>query len=322
MRSAERVRIVEADWIWTGRVFEPDLQIEVSADGRIHSIHRKTQIADLQLEDAALIPGMVNAHSHAFQRGLRGRGESFPEGSRSFWNWRDEMYELVDSIDSGTFYKLSLQAFGEMLRCGITTVGEFHYLHHQTPDEDYGLDEVLLQAAEDAGIRIVLISVYYRSGGIGKEPSGAQLRFRTSSLSRFWEQLEWLEGRAASRPGQTLGVAAHSIRAVEPEELIRLYARASSEKRIFHMHLEEQEKEIEDCRKAYGLSPMGLLAEQLTLGEHFTAVHATHTSRADLQRFLEAFLVFHLLGLLEIHFVLDCAHTLLMLYGPFAVLVE
>ncbi|MCH7776029.1 MAG: amidohydrolase family protein, partial [Gemmatimonadetes bacterium] len=160
--------VFQGDWTWTGERFEPDVQIAVDDEGRIMDVGRLGLKPTKPLSQRALLPGFVNAHSHAFQRGLRGRGEEFLEGAGSFWTWREAMYRLVQDLDGHAFYRLCLQTFREMRAAGITTVGEFHYLHHSSDATDYAFDALTLRAAAAIGIRIVLLNVFYKTGGIGQ----------------------------------------------------------------------------------------------------------------------------------------------------------
>src|SRR5688572_16545271 len=150
--KAER-QVIEADLTWTsaGR-FERGVRIAVDR-GMIDEVGALPAKATVRLANRAILPGMINAHSHAFQRGLRGRGEMFPpaEGTGNFWTWRQEMYRLVESIDEPTMHRLSVQAFREMLAAGVTTVGEFHYLHHDASLRGFSMDEVVIRAAGEAG---------------------------------------------------------------------------------------------------------------------------------------------------------------------------
>ncbi|MBA3260156.1 MAG: formimidoylglutamate deiminase [Gemmatimonadales bacterium] len=277
---------IEADWAWTGERFESGVQVVVAETGRIHALDRGAA-PTRRHERAALVPGFVNAHSHAFQRGLRGRGERFPAGSGDFWSWREAMYELVGALDEQELFRLSAQAFGEMLDAGITSVGEFHYLHHAGDAADYGFDQVVLEAAAAAGIRIVLLNAYYATGGIGQALAGAQRRFRSAGIEAYWTQIERLESILDPRT-QSLGAVAHSIRAASVEDVAALHAEAQRRGLPFHMHVEEQRREIEECQAAYGGRPMQILNETLEIGGNLTAVHCTHSAAEDLTRFLHA----------------------------------
>lgn len=283
--TTTRREIIQADWTWTGSRFEPDVQVEVGPDGVITRVGVGPDRTSIHLPHHALLPGMINVHSHAFQRGLRGLGERFPAGAGSFWTWREAMYSLVASMTADKLYELSLQAFREMLAAGITTVGEFHYVHHDASCTGFAFDDVVLKAAEDAGIRIVLLNTYYRTGGVGQPLAGGQLRFAVQSPREYWAQMDRLAARI--RPGQqSLGAVAHSIRAATIDEIAELYAESRRRGMVFHIHVEEQLKEIEDCVAAYGKRPMALLLDRLDPDDRLTAIHCTHTADEDLRRFV------------------------------------
>jgi len=275
---------IEADWTWTGQSFEKGVQVVVKADGRIDLVGRLGLTPTKRLADRALLPGMVSAHSHAFQRGLRGQAEVFPDGAGSFWTWREAMYRLVAGMDGDVLFRLCRQTFGEMLAAGISAVGEFHYLHHDASFDGYAYDDIVLQAAANAGIRLVLLNTYYRTGGIGQPLNGPQKRFATPSTDVYWRQMDRL-ARRADPWTQSLGVAAHSIRAVGMEEIAALHAEARRRGMVFHIHVEEQRREVEECVSAYGTRPLALLNERLDVDERFTAVHCTHSESGDLGRF-------------------------------------
>lgn len=271
------MKVFEADWTWTGARFEAGVQLAVDAAGRLSEVGALARLPDERLRGQALLPGFVNAHSHAFQRGLRGLGERFPDGAGSFWSWREAMYRLVDSLDERALVELTTRAFREMLAAGITTVGEFHYLHHPSSGPDFALDRAILAAARASGIRLVLLGVYYRTGAIGKPLEGAQRRFDGRSLAAYWKNHEAL-ARELEPATESLGVAPHSIRAVPLAELAPLVREARARGLVVHMHVEETQKEVEDCRAALGRRPLELLAEHALLDAGFTAVHATHTA--------------------------------------------
>ena len=279
--------IVEADLTWTGARFESGIQVAVGDEGRITRVGRLGLPPTLRLEREALLPGFVNAHSHAFQRGLRGRGERFPAGAGSFWTWREAMYDLVERLDAQEYSRLCVQAFSEMRDAGITTVCEFHYFHHSPGKDDFAFDTLTLEAAKEAGVRIALLQTFYATGAIGKPLGPGQRRFRTDSLDGYWDQLDRLE-RIRDPQTQSLGVVAHSVRAVPVPEIIALHGGALQRGLPFHMHVEEQRKEIEECLAAYGQRPMELLTSRLDIQGNLTAVHCTHTTPDDMNRFLAA----------------------------------
>lgn len=281
--------VLEADLTWPpnlqGDGFESGIQIRIGEDGRIAEVGRLGLTPTLRLTGCALLPGFVSAHSHAFQRGLRGRGERFPAGSGSFWTWREAMYGLVGSLDPDTFESLCERTFREMRRAGVTTVGEFHYFHHGPEEEGWAFDERVLRAASTVGIRIALLEVYYRTGAIGQPLEGPQRRFGTPSPAAYWEQMDRLASLLDPQR-QTLGASVHSIRAASLDDLRDVYQEARKRDLVFHIHVEEQLREIDDALAYYGKRPMQLLFESLGTATDVTAVHCTHTDAEDMERFL------------------------------------
>lgn len=284
---------LSADRVWTGESFASDLALRIDDAGHIAEIAPLSVIEGVpdtpplrQLRGRALLPGFVNAHSHAFQRGLRGRGETFPAGTGSFWTWREAMYALVKGLDAETLATLCRRTFSEMLAAGITTVGEFHYVHHREgKTRDFEFDAVVLETARQVGLRIVLLETYYETGGIGQPLAGGQRRFATPEPDDYWQQIDHLAARLDPTT-QSLGAVAHSIRAVPLERLRELHSEARRRDMVLHMHVEEQRQEIESCRLAHGTTPTGLLLDHLELDGSFTAVHCTHTDPADMERYL------------------------------------
>lgn len=293
--AARPQQIVHADWIWTGGRLEKGRAIGIDEQGRIVSIAPVAGPSTLRLPGKALIPGFVSAHSHAFQRGLRGTTERFA-ASGGFFSWRDAMYGLVERLTPDLCYELSRETFSEMLTSGITSVGEFHYVRHalaagaaeaESAAERFAFDASVLAAAKDAGIRMTLLHTCYMLGGFGAPLAGGQVRFRIRDEREYWERFDRLVA-AADGATQTIGATAHSVRAVAIDVIERLHAESRRRGVVFHMHVEEVRKEIEDCMAAHGRRPMELLLERLAIDGRFTAVHCTHTSREDLARFARA----------------------------------
>ena len=268
------MKVLEADLTWRRGRFESGVQVEVLDDGTIGRVGTGLAKDAERLRGEALLPGFVNAHSHAFQRGLRGKAESFG----SFWSWREEMYRLARSLDAERFKNLATLAFREMLSSGITTVGEFHYLHHLEASRGYELDRAVVEAAREAGIRLVLLDVCYMTGDVGKPIEGAQARFASSSVDEFLESALRIEAR---------GLVAHSIRAVPLEAIARIHEEARRRNLVFHIHVEEQKQEIDASVAHYGKRPLALLLDRLEIGPETTAVHCTHSGEEDLGRLLE-----------------------------------
>ncbi|HEY8470101.1 MAG TPA: formimidoylglutamate deiminase [Longimicrobiales bacterium] len=234
------------------------------------------------LPGRALVPGFVNAHSHAFQRLIRGRTQWRPaaEPEADFWSWREAMYAAALSLSPDDVYHASRFCFLEMLRAGFTSVGEFHYLHRDPAGQAYAdpneLAARVIAAAQDVGIRIALLNTCYAAGGIGRPLEPAQRRFATPDLDTFLADTAELADRYAGNPLITVGVAPHSVRAVPRAWLAPLRRWAAERDAAFHIHVAEQPAEVEACRAAYGLRPVELLAEEGVVDEGLTAIHATH----------------------------------------------
>jgi formiminoglutamate deiminase len=224
------------------------------------------------------IPGLANAHSHAFQRALRGRAQA---GTGDFWTWRRQMYEIAEEIDPELYLALARATFAEMALAGITAVGEFHYLHHGPEGAGYSdpnaIGRALIDAARQAGIRLTLLDTCYLQAGIGRDPEGVQLRFSDGSAEAWAERVGELE----AGPGTRIGAAIHSVRAVDRDAAALVAAFAAERSWPLHAHVSEQPAENEECASAYGMTPTALLAEAGALSERFTAVHATHLDEAD-----------------------------------------
>jgi formimidoylglutamate deiminase len=237
------------------------------------------------------IAAMPNAHSHAFQRLLRGVGErpaGAGAGADDFWSWREAMYRLAESLDPGSMHKAAAATFDEMVRSGYGAVGEFHYVHHQpdgTPyDDPNEMAIALCEAAIAQGLRIVLIPVAYaRAGwdGADLEPQGAQRRFSDPDVETFLTRLDRLHQWAAERAEVEVGVAAHSVRAVPASWLERIAAYADQRGIVRHVHASEQRREVEACRAEHGCSPIALLARTGFLGPRTSVVHGIHVDNQD-----------------------------------------
>lgn len=229
-----------------------------------------------------VIPGLANAHSHAFQRALRGRTHRIG----SFWTWRKQMYELAGALEPDAMLALTRATFGEMALAGITLVGEFHYLHHGPGgaryDDPNAMGAAVIQAAADAGVRLTLLDTCYLDGGL--EPHPVQRRFFDSDVE------DWISRVSALEPGPNLRIGAgiHSMRAVKPEAAATVASWAAEGELPLHAHVSEQPAENEACLEVYGATPVELLHFEGALPERFTAVHATHLSERDVALLGEA----------------------------------
>lgn len=229
-----------------------------------------------------VVPGMVNAHSHAFHRALRGRTHC---GTGDFWSWRRQMYTVVERLNPHSYLDLARATYTEMVLAGITTVIEFHYVHNDVDGAAFAdptqMAAVLAQAADEAGIRLVLLdTVYMQSDVDGTAISGPQLRFATTDLDRWRDRLE---ATGSALPDVTVGAAIHSVRGCSPESMRQVAAIADESGMPLHIHLSEQVKENEACLAVHGCTPTQLCEATGVLGPATTAVHATHLTDTDVR---------------------------------------
>ena len=234
-----------------------------------------------------IIPGMATAHSHAFQRALRGRTQRKSTAARSFWSWRGLMYKLVETLEPDDIYAIARLAYAELAMSGVTMIGEFHYLHHDKSGRPYAnrteTAEACIRAALDVGVRICLIRTAYMRGGFGKALEPAQRRFADESVDSILSDMESLRRKYAENPLVSIALAAHSIRAVPIAQICELSVYAAENNLPFHMHICEQRQELEESLAEYGVTPVQLLADNGILGARFVGVHATHLSGEEIQ---------------------------------------
>ncbi|GAA2283731.1 formimidoylglutamate deiminase [Streptomyces ruber] len=270
---------------WLGTHVEPGVTVE-TADGRITAL----RIADsddgtgrpppgAEILRGLTLPGLANAHSHAFHRALRGTVQI---GSGTFWTWREAMYAVAGRLTPDTYHALARATYAEMALAGITCVGEFHYVHHAPGGVPYAdpnaMGEALVAAAAEAGVRITLLDTAYLAAGFGRPAEGHQLRFSDGSAESWATRSALLKERDHAR----IGAAVHSVRAVPADQLATV-ARWAEERRVpLHVHLSEQPAENDACREAHGRTPARLLADHGVLGPRTTGVHNTHLTEEDI----------------------------------------
>jgi len=300
--------------LYLGGKFESGHAVVSDATGAIVSIPPIEKLRDekqIRLANRALLPGMVNAHSHAFQRLLRGRTEYRTSNQDSFWTWRELMYSAATRLSAEDIYDASRMAFLEMALAGITAVGEFHYLHHAPDGKPYDdpnfLAKEVIRAASEVGLRIALLRVAYVRSGFQTEPNPRQARFLESDAEEYLKNLEALADSVTSRTvteGATaidnalphgratatdawVGVAPHSVRAVPLDYLKRVIAFANERDLKIHMHVAEQPAEVSACVEEYGRTPVALLESEGLLSDRFTAVHAIHVTPKAISSFAQ-----------------------------------
>ncbi|MFE0651257.1 formimidoylglutamate deiminase [Streptomyces sp. NPDC059534] len=274
---------------WLDTNVEPGVTLTVSTgdsaagtgDGRIGTVHAgvDTPPPGAVVLRGLTIPGLSNAHSHAFHRALRG---TVQVGSGTFWTWREVMYTVAQRLTPDSYFALARAVYAEMALAGITSVGEFHYLHHAPGGTPYAdpnaMGEALIAAATEAGIRITLLDTAYLSAGFGAAPEQHQLRFTDGTADRWAERVSALK----ERDGVRIGAAVHSVRAVPADQLSTVAQWAAERSAPLHVHLSEQTAENDACLAAHGLTPTQLLAEHGVLGPRTTGVHNTHLTPGDI----------------------------------------
>jgi formiminoglutamate deiminase len=267
---------------WLGDRVEPGVAVEV-ADGRITAIRTEvpTPPPGAEVLRGLTIPGLANAHSHAFHRALRGTVQT---GSGTFWTWRETMYRVASRLTPDSYFALARAVYAEMALAGITAVGEFHYVHHAPGGTPYAdpnaMGEALIAAAEEAGVRITLLDTAYLSSGFGEPPTQHQLRFSDGTAEQWAERVSLLKERG---PDVRIGAAIHSVRAVPVDQLATVAEWARQRNAPLHVHLSEQTVENDACLAAHGCTPTRLLADHGVLGPHTTGVHSTHLTEEDIQ---------------------------------------
>jgi formimidoylglutamate deiminase len=281
------------DLLYTGGRFERGLALVCDAAGGIVKVAPAAELTDekkVRLANRAMLPGMINAHSHAFQRVLRGRTEHRTANQQdSFWTWREMMYSAATRLTPEDIYDASRMAFLEMALSGITAVGEFHYLHHAPDGVPYDdpnlLAKEVIRAANDIGLRIALLRVAYARSGYQIEANPRQQRFLERDPEIYLRNLDKLiddvtRGTSPKAPHATawVGIAPHSVRAVPLDYLREAAAYANEHQLQVHMHVAEQPAEVSACVEEYGRTPIALLDSEGLLSERFTAVHAIHVT--------------------------------------------
>ncbi|MEU8432775.1 formimidoylglutamate deiminase [Streptomyces sp. NPDC029216] len=266
---------------WLGDRVEPGVALGVTADGRIAALSTGADAPPPGAEvlRGLTVPGLANAHSHAFHRALR---STVQVGSGTFWTWREVMYGVAQNLTPESYFALARAVYAEMALAGITNVGEFHYVHHAPGGTAYAdpnaMGEALIEAAAAAGIRITLLDTAYLAAGFGEAPNPHQLRFSDGTAEAWAERVSALKPREHA----LIGAAIHSVRAVPAGQLATVAAWAQERQAPLHVHLSEQTAENDACRAAHGRTPTQLLADHGVLGPRTTGVHNTHLTDEDI----------------------------------------
>lgn len=280
MTPAEQTRTYWLEHAWLDTHVEPGVALEVR-DGRITALRAEVLAPPpgAEILRGLTLPGLANAHSHAFHRALRG---TVQVGSGTFWTWREVMYSVADRLTPETYHALARAVYAEMALAGVTAVGEFHYVHHGPGGVPYAdpnaMGEALVTAAAEVGVRITLLDTAYLSSGFGQPPTTHQLRFSDGDAESWAERCSVLKERDHAR----IGAAIHSVRAVPADQLATVARWAEERGAPLHVHLSEQTAENDACHEVHGCTPTQLLALHGVLGPRTTGVHNTHLTAEDI----------------------------------------
>lgn len=267
--------------ILSGDVWRQDLLMKVDPSGKIISLAEGVAADADYSHTGYAVPGMANVHSHAFQRAMAGLAETGGNQADSFWSWRNVMYAFLGEISPDQLQAIASQLYVEMLKAGFTSVGEFHYLHNDTKGQAYAnraeMCNSIIAAAKEAGIGLTLLPVLYQHSGFGAtKPTAQQSRF-TQSLDQFVDLINELQKKAIGIPGMKVGVAPHSLRAVDPKSLAEIIDNIPSDMPC-HIHIAEQTQEVVDCQNWVGQRPVEWLINSVDLSNRWCLIHATHVT--------------------------------------------
>ncbi|MEX2990674.1 formimidoylglutamate deiminase [Serratia fonticola] len=264
-----------------------NVRLEVDAHGQLAQVTPNADSDGCLRLHGDVVPGMPNLHSHAFQRAMAGLAEVAGNPQDSFWTWRDLMYRLVQRLTPEQVGVIARQLYIEMLKGGYTQVAEFHYLHHTPEGKAYAdrgeMTGRLSEAALQAGIGMTLLPVLYSYAGFGAQPAQAGQRRFIQSAENYLEQQQVIARQLAGQPLQNQGLCFHSLRAVELGQMQQILA-ASDQTLPVHIHIAEQQKEVNDCLAWSGQRPVAWLYEHLPVDSRWCLVHATHLDREELEQ--------------------------------------
>ena len=263
--------------------------VRLNEGGKIRSIGTsKEKGINYKKINGFALPGMQNAHSHAFQYAMVGLTEQhdLSKNRDDFWGWRKAMYQLALSVNPAQMEIIATMLYAEMLRHGYTEVAEFHYVHHQISGKRYDnkaeLGERLIAAAKKVGIKITLIPIFYNKGGFGQKASSNQSRFLSKNIDDYLDLLAASKKIIRQYKGASLACGVHSLRAVDPKDVKKLI-RQLDKKLPFHIHVSEQLKEIKAALAYLGKRPVEWLLDNVELNENYHLVHATHLNKKEVK---------------------------------------
>ncbi len=279
----------QAERLWFDHALLPDgwaSDVEITvAGGLISAVEMETPPPAGAVRGRSVVPGLPNLHSHAFQRAMSGLTETRGAGRDSFWSWRDLLYRFVERLTPEDVRAVTAMAYAEMLEGGFTRACEFHYLHNDAEGACYAdpaeMAAQVIGAADETGIGLTLLPVFYAHSGFGGQPPLSSQRRFVSGIDRFCHIIDAARAHAAALPDMVLGIAPHSLRAVTPDQLQTLSALHTSGP--VHIHIAEQVKEVEDCLAWSGARPVEWLLQNADVDARWCLVHSTHTTGGEIR---------------------------------------
>ncbi|MFW7381206.1 MAG: formimidoylglutamate deiminase [Oligoflexus sp.] len=272
---------IQVEYLWQADGWLGPAWLETDGAGTIVKIYKERptdKAVDCSFE-GAMLPGFVNAHSHAFQLLMAGMAERHQPQSNDFWGWRQLMYQALSQLSPQSLKTIATTAFQQMLRHGYTHVVEFHYLQRDPKGQWYAnetaMADALVEAATDVGIGLTLIPVYYHKSSFNQSIEDMQKRFYFASVDEYEALIQTLQKKYRSTPHVIIGSGVHSLRVADEDELEQLLNQPPIPGPV-HLHIAEQQKEVNDCLQHWGKRPVEWLLEHVTLQNYHNLVHATH----------------------------------------------
>ncbi|MFM7533955.1 MAG: formimidoylglutamate deiminase, partial [Rubrivivax sp.] len=278
---------LHAPHAWVDGRWQPDVLLEVAPDGTWAAVRPGVAEPGDEVHrlSGPVLPGLVNAHSHAFQRAFAGQAERREGAHDDFWSWRDRMYAVALRIGPAELQAVATTLYREMLAGGYTQVCEFHYLHHAPDGQPYpdrcAMARALAEAAQATGIGLTLLPVLYERAGFTQPHLRDDQRRFATTVDEVLAMRDTIRNWAL--PRVTAGVAIHSLRAARADSIVELALRCADDPGPIHVHVAEQTGEVDDCLAATGHRPIQWLCEQVKLDARWQLVHATHATAQEIE---------------------------------------
>ncbi|MDA1027975.1 MAG: formimidoylglutamate deiminase [Bacteroidetes bacterium] len=293
MTLSRPVTTIGTNWALLPDGWHQRVEIGIDETGSICSLGPWTDAQVTHTLNVA-IPGMINIHSHAFQRKLVGRTQRFTKSDDDFWSWRSGMYKDVAELTPTGQFECANALYHELLENGYTTVAEFQYAHGAEDREDLEtatyMSEALMRASRSSGIRMLLLPVLYQQAGFGDRPASLDQRPFVLDTSVYLELMDHLMDVSRSEPLVTVGYAPHSLRAVGYDALSDLLDHRESKApgSPLHIHVSEQVREVTECMLGTGMRPIEWLFRNFNVDSNWCMIHSTHASKAELDSIIQS----------------------------------